>query len=852
MRKLIKIIIIMLMSWAATANVVAQDIICFVVDQQTGDTIPYTSAVYKSTKESAVGSEAGSFRIARHEGMSLTVSAVGYKPRTVKINEKTPEVLRVSLIADSKRMQEVVVKAKRRHKYTRKNNPAVELMKRVIAAKKRTHLENHEYYQFDKYQKITIGANNLTQEELEGKLFQKSPWLRNQVEICPYNNKLILPISVDETLTQHLYRKEPRDTKDIILGQSTKGVSKLVQTGEIVNTVVKDLFKDIDLYDDQIDLLQQHFPSPIGSTAISFYHFYIDDTLYVNQDQCIRLQFMPANQQDFGFRGELYILNDSTLHVKKCDMQLPANTGVNFVDAMKIEQEFSKLSNGDWAQTKDNMIVELAITDLFSRAIVIRTTHMSNYRFDEIPPDKFKGKAKVKYNADSKMKDDTFWTDHRGVELTKSEANMDNFITQMSNTKHFKWVMLGIKVLAENFLETAPHGKPNKFDIGPVNTFISQNFVDGLRLRASGRTTAKLNPHWFGEGYYAYGFKSRKNYYGAKVTYSFNKPEYLPLEFPIRTISFESTFDVMAYSDRFLQHNKDNIFMVLRPKKTEKMFFYNRQTLNFKWETEAGLAMNINLKTESNEPTGGVLEYHKLCDGSLVNKIRMTELKIGLDYRPGQSYVNSKQNRIEVNLNAPRFVLNHTFGLKHFLGGEYDYHLTEASIYKRFWLGSWGNIDTRIMAGAQWSKVPYPMLIMPPVNTSYFEHQGTFNMMEDMEFLNDRYAMFNLAWDMKGKIFNRIPLLKKLKWREYIAFKSIWGHLTDKNNPLLAKNADDPDLYRFPSNTHVMNHEPYMELVVGVHNIFKCLEIDYVRRLTYTAYPGVDVNGVRLGFNIVF
>lgn len=240
----------MLMSWAATANVVAQDIICFVVDQQTGDTIPYTSAVYKSTKESAVGSEAGSFRIARHEGMSLTVSAVGYKPRTVKINEKTPEVLRVSLIADSKRMQEVVVKAKRRHKYTRKNNPAVELMKRVIAAKKRTHLENHEYYQFDKYQKITIGANNLTQEELEGKLFQKSPWLRNQVEICPYNNKLILPISVDETLTQHLYRKEPHDVKDIILGQSTKGVSKLVQTGEVLNTVVKDLFKDIDLYDD--------------------------------------------------------------------------------------------------------------------------------------------------------------------------------------------------------------------------------------------------------------------------------------------------------------------------------------------------------------------------------------------------------------------------------------------------------------------------------------------------------------------------------------------------------------------------------------------------------------------------
>lgn len=853
MKKLIRLLFFFVLFRAAVIPAAAQDIIHgYVVDQQTGDSIPYVNAVYKGMKESAAGTEAGQFRITRHNGMTLTVSAVGYKPRTIKINEKTSSELHVTLIADSKKMKEVIVKAKRRRKYTRKNNPAVELMRRVIAAKERTDLENHDFYQFDKYQKITIGANNLTQEELEGKMFKNFPWLLNQVEVCPYNNKLILPISVDETLTQHLYRKSPRDVKDIVLAQNTKGVSKLVQTGEVVNTIVKDIFKDIDLYDDQIEILQAHFPSPIGSTAVSFYHFYIDDTLYVNQDQCIRLQFMPANQQDFGFRGELYVLNDSTLHVKKCDMQLPAGTGVNFVDAMKIEQEYTRLDNGDWALTTDNMIVELAITDFFSRAIVVRTTKMSNYLFDEIPSGKFKGKAKIKYVSDSRLKDEDFWTKHRAVELTKSEGNMDGFIKQMSETSHFKWIMLGIKLLAENFLETAPEGKPNKFDIGPVNTIVSKNFIDGIRLRASGRTTAKLNPHWFWEGYYAYGFKSHKNYYGTKVTYSFRKPDYQPIEFPTKTISFESTFDVMSPSDKYLMHNKDNIFMFLRPKKAEEMYFYNRQTLNFKWETEAGLATELNLKTESNEPTGGVLEYRRLSDGEIVRKIRMTELTIGLDYRPGQTYVNSKQNRIEVNQNAPQFTLTHTFGLNHFLGGEFEYNYTEVSVYKRFWFGSWGNVDARLKVGAQWNKVPYPMLIMPPVNTSYFEHQGTFNMLEEMEFLNDRFAQFNIAWDMKGKLFNRIPLLKKLKWREYVAFKGIWGHLTDKNNPFLAQNAGDEKLYMFPHTTHVMNNEPYMEFVVGVHNIFKCLEIDYVRRLTYTAYPGIDVNGVRLGFNIVF
>lgn len=823
---------------------------CYVVDWQTGDSIPYANAVYRNLKLGASSDANGHFSIARKVGEQLIITAVGYKSRNIKITAHTSRELKVTLIADSKQLQGIVVKAKRRHKYSRKDNPAVELMRLVIAAKKQTHLENHDYYQYDKYQKVTMAINNLTPDELEGSMFKKAPWLLDQVETCPYNNKLILPISVDETLTQHLYRKNPRDKKDIVLGQSTKGISKLIQTGEALNTIVKDLFKDINLYDDQIDLLQKRFPSPIGSTAISFYHFYIDDTVYVNQDQCIRLQFMPANQQDFGFRGELYVLNDSSLHVKKCDMQLPANTGVNFVDAMKFQQEFTKLSNGEWALTTDNMIAELKLTDLLQRVIVIRTTGMTNYAFAPIEDKQFKGKAKIIYDTNAKMRDNEFWAAHRTTQLTKSEAGMDSFIKRMASTKHFKWVMFASKALIENFIETGSEDKPSKFDIGPVNTFISKNFVDGIRLRASARTTAKFNPHWFFEGYYAYGTRSHRNYYDAKVTYSFNKPEYQPIEFPIRTISFESTSDVESPSDKYLKHNKDNIFMTFRPVKVEQMNFVNRQKINFMWETDYGLATSFEFRTESNKPTGKLV-YEKM-DGTLVDKLRVSEVILGLNYRPGQSYINSKQQRMAVNLDAPEFNISHTMGIKHFLGSDFNTNLTEVSIYKRFWLGSWGHIDTRVHGGAQWNKVPFQFLITPPVNTSYFENQGTFNLMKELEFLNDRYAQFNLAWDLEGKIFNRIPLIKKLKWREYIAFKGMWGHLTDKNNPYLPQNANDTELYKFPINTRVITRDPYMEFVVGVHNIFKFLEVDYIRRLTYTHAPGISKNGIRFGFNLVF
>ena len=239
-------------------------------------------------------------------------------------------------------------------------------------------------------------------------------------------------------------------------------------------------------------------------------------------------------------------------------------------------------------------------------------------------------------------------------------------------------------------------------------------------------------------------------------------------------------------------------------------------------------------------------------DGSFVDKVRMTSFTIGFDYRPGQSYINSKQRRIEVNLDAPQFTLTHTFGLKNVLGGQFNYNLTELSVYKRIWFGSWGKLDTRLKAGAQWNKVPYHLLIMPPVNTSFFEHQGSFNLMENMEFLNDRYAQFNFAWDLEGKIFNRLPLVRRLKWREYVAFKGMWGHLTDKNNPLLPQNAADTKLYKFPEGINVMGKNPYLELVIGVHNIFKMFEIDYVRRLTYTTLPGISKHGIRFGFNLVF
>ncbi|WP_418551697.1 DUF5686 family protein [Prevotella sp.] len=850
-----KILILFLLVLSQVAG--AQTITGVVVEEATGDTIPFPSVQYKKERIATSGNVNGRFSVKRLNGEKLTFSAVGYQELTILIGPNTPSEMRITLKTDTKQLKGVTVKSKR-SKYSRKNNPAVELMKRVIAAKKRTDLANHDYYQFNKYQKITLAINDIKPSELENEKLKNKKWLLNQIETCPYNNKLILPLSVDETVTQNIYRKDPKTEKSIIMGQNSSGVNDLIETGDILNSVLKDVFTDVDLYDDQIRLLQYPFTSPIGKDAIAFYRYYIVDTVYVDRDKCFHLQFLPNNQQDFGFRGELWILADSTLHVKRCNLTLPKKSDVNFVDNLQIIQEYTRLPEGEWALTTDDMFVEMSIAKFLSKAIVIRTTRMSDYAFDELPDKLFKGKTKVLHEANARMRDETFWDKYRSVELTKSESSMDAFINNLSQQKAFKYIIFGVKAFIENFVETGSQNHPSKVDIGPINTLISSNFIDGVRTRISAQTTANLNPHWFLSGYYARGWDSRKDYYKGELTYSFNKKEYLPREFPKRTLTFTSTYDVCSPSDKFMHTDKDNVFTALKWTTVDKMMFYNRQQLSFEREEEWGFRTTISLKTEENEACGNLLfkPLSMVGNEDAMNgpgKFRTTEARIEFRYAPGETFINTKQRRLPVNLDAPVFTLSHTTGIKGVLGGDYNYNFTEASIYKRLWLNSWGKIDILAKGGIQWNKVPYPLLIMPAANLSYIVNDETFNLINNMEFLNDRYASLDVSWDLNGKLFNRIPLLKKLKWREWLGIKCLWGTLTDKNNPTLAANAGDHTLMEFPEGSYIMDSKhPYIELIAGIHNIFKIIHIQYVHRLNYNHLPTATKNGVRLMVRLTF
>ncbi len=848
-------------------SALAQHITGTVTDSKTGELLPFANVVIEGGGATRTD-ENGRYTIAFKAG-KMTVSMIGYGSKTVRVS--SAGVYDVKLVDLSRQFGEAVVTGKR-GKYSRKNNPAVELMKRVIAAKKKSDLRQHDYYSVDRYSKMTFAFNEVTDQVFEDGKFKKFPFLKEHVETCNETGKLILPISVDETVTREIYRKADKTEKTILLGQRSNGINDLFNTGDMLTTVLKDCFTDVDIYDDEVRLLQYPFISPISArSAIGFYRYFIEDTTYVDGDKCIQVDFTPNNAQDFGFSGSLYILADSTYRVKKADLGIPRRSDVNFVESMRVIQEFRHLPSGEQVLYKDDMLVQLKIVNFLQKFQVKRTTEYTNFSFDIIPDKTFKFKGDLYTDINAHMRTEEFWQQHRSEMLTQSEDKMELLIRRLEKVKGFKAVLFVAKAFIENFVETSTDPKkPSKVDIGPVNTMISQNFVDDVRLRLSAQTTANFNPNLFLKGYIAYGFGDKQWKGLGEVTYSFNKKAYLPREFPVNNLTFSYNRDVMSPSDKFLPTDKDNVFTSFKWTTVDHMMYYETFRLFWDREWENGLRLKLQLRTERDEPTASYF-YQSLDEAGMpsVNPdkhrryFRTSDLTAGITYQPGATWINTKQRRIAANNDAPIYSLSHTVGLYEQFGKNYTYNLTEAGVYKRFWMASWGKIDAYLKGGIQWNKVPFPLLIMPAANLSYIMEDYTFNLVDNMEFLNDKYASLMLSWDLNGKILNRIPLIRRLKWREYIGCNVLWGALSDKSNPFLAQNAGDPRLFYFPGSfnangtfdyqSFVMDkNKPYVEVIAGLHNIFKIMHIEYVRRLNYLDRPGTDKWGIRFMFRVTF
>jgi hypothetical protein len=868
MKKAVIGILLMMLCCSMQAQVTGR-----VIDSKTREALDFVNVYYDGKNVGEQTDEEGRFVIKEDSTWKeLSISSLGYQTQTIRLKDfgKNKDIT-VKLVPDTKTLTGVTVTTKRA-RYSRKNNPAVELMKKVIANKKQSDLHAKDFFTYTKYEKMTFSLNEVSDKVFDEGEYKRFAFLKDHVERSPQTGKLILPLTVDETLADVFYRKDPKSEKQVIKGESNKGVTELVNTGEIFTTTLKDVFTDVDIYQNECRLLQYPFRSPIADNAISFYRYYLQDTLFIEQDKVVDVGFLPNNQQDFGFSGHLYILltPDSTFQVRRVELTIPRRSDVNFVENMMISQDFTELESGDRIAATNDMLVELQLTKWLGKFQVQRVTRMSNVSFEEIPRSLFKNiKGNTLREPDASMHDEDFWNEYRQVKLSSSEGKMDSFLDRLTHIKGFSIFLFGFKALVENFVETGDSLHPNYVDIGPVNTIISANHYDGLRFRASALTTANLSPHLFVNGYVAYGTKTHNVYWKGQLTYSFNKKAYLPREFPQHNLSVYWWDDVISPFDKYVPTDKDNMFTAFHASKVDQYHHARELHIDYTRELETGVKLYAQFTRTRNHPVDAL--FYQRLDGvgkpvndptKWLSGITTAQFKVGVTYEPNVTYVNTKQRRIKVNHDAPILSLSYTRGINGFLGGQYNYNLTELGLYKRLWLGQFGKIDTDIKAGAQWNKVPFPLLIHPAANASYIIEDNTFYLISNLEFLNDRYASMFVEWDLNGWLLNRIPLIHKLKWRECVGVNVLWGQLSDKNNPATL-NYSDPNLFYFPGhfqadgtyeqNTVRMNERtPYIEWRVGIHNIFKLVEIDYVRRVTYLHDPNTNRWGIRFKVRMTF
>ena len=671
---------------------------------------------------------------------------------------------------------------KRRGSYSRKDNPAVELMKRVIGHKRMTDPTHRPYRMYDTYQKLTLALNDVTPEQLTEGALSKIPGILDHIEPCFQNNKLIMPVTVSETVKRNLFSNNPKRSQVVMIGERSEGIDQLFQTGDQLVKTLRDFFSDVNLYEDDIRLLRQNFMSPIAKGAISFYRFHIVDTVRVGDDRCIHLAFGPDNSRDIGFSGELYVRDDSTYQLRRCILTVPKQSIVNHVDNMKIWQDFSLLPTGETVLATDDMMIELSLADVFAKSVILRTTRHSGYSFGHIPNAYFSNRLKQNEERRAVQRSEAFWNNFRRVGLTHSEQRMGQLVDNIwQSSPAFRTIGTGVKLLVDNYVET---GKPSKFDFGPLTSTVSVNSIDGLRLRIGGRTTKALSRHVAIEGYYAHGFRSKGNYWSATLR--------------SHGFSLSASRDIRYPSDPLMPTDKDNMFLAWKWGDDSKMLAYSRQQLQYEYAAPSGLTLAAAVNRETYEARGA-LQFDKL---------RTAEMRLTLAYKG--------------------FTLSHATGIDGMFDGECRYNTTEASWKRKTSLRAWGTLDSDIRAGVQWDKMPWTLQFMPAANISYIAQPLTFALIDNMEMMSDRYASAILDWDLNGRLLNRIPLVNRLKLREYLSLRMLWGHWTD-NGCTMPKSG-----------------KPYFEAGVGIHNIRSFLHVEYVRRLTHADMSSANIQGVRI------
>lgn len=820
-----------------------------VIDADTKEAMPFVNILLKGTSVGGVTDMDGNYSIHTSDlsHTEIQFSFLGYKTIVKKIIPGQTQQINIRISQDATLLQEVEVRAgKEREHYRNKNNPAVDLVREMITHKSQNRIEHYDFAEYEQYEKLQMSISTVSDKLKERKFFRKYQWLFENVDTTAVPGKSLLPIYLQEKLTDE-YVKRPHTKKSIVKAEQKVSIDDYIDDQGLSN-YLNYLYNEIDIYDNNITLFTNQFLSPIADSAPIFYRFYITDTLKNETPNLVELSFVPRNPGGFLFQGRLYVTLHGNYAVQKLNMTVNKNINLNWVRELFIDQDFKKSEDGRYHLEKSKMRADFGLSKNGGGLYGERLVSLKYFTTGEIHPEEFYEQPELtsERKIATDLENEKILTISRHDSLSRAESKVYQNIDSLQQMPSFK------RTLDIATLLLAGYKSFGWWELGPVNTFYSFNPVEGFRLRAGGRTTPKFNEHLYFETYAAYGFKDEKWKYFLSATYSFTGRSIR--EFPLKTlrVSYQRDTKIPGQELQFVQ--EDNFLLSFKRGVNDKWLYNNIWSIDYLQEFENHFSYRLGLKNWE-QIAAGRLVFGTAKQDSLtpVNGVTTTELTAELRWAPGEQFYQSKAYRIPIPNQYPIFTLRYTAGIKGLINSQYNYHNISMNVYKRFYFSQFGYTDVVAEGGYIAGQIPFPLLSIHRANQTYSYQLQSYNLMNFLEFVSDSYVSVNFDHYFNGFIFNKIPLLKRLKWREVATLKILYGSIRNENNP-----GRNPELFTFPVNengqttTFSLRDEPYIEASVGVANIFKLIRVDAVKRLSYLDNPNVSNWGIRARFKFDF
>ena len=790
-----------------------------VIDAETKEPLPFVTINFKGTKIGTLSDDAGNFSLETYFATdSLRFALIGYRSRSYFIKRDKSNRLQVELKPSGTDLKEVVVNAKDFE------NPAWRIIRSCIANKSINNRSKLDAYEYEAYSKIEFDLKNFSEKLRKNIFIRPFRFIFNYVDTIDSN--YYLPFFISESLSDFYFRRNPSQKKEIIRGTKTGGMQN-----ESVSRLLSDTYQNINVYDNDILIFGRAFVSPVSNAGFAFYRYYLQDSAFIDNRYCYKISFQPKRKQELTFAGELWI-NDTTFAVKKVQAGIAKDANINYIQSFEFRQEYMHVQKEVWMLQKDELNFEAAILIPHK----LRKQHfigskLSSYKNFVINQEReaefYLNPENIVMQDSSNNKPNDFWTQNRHDSLTKHDKNVYLISDSIPKVPLFKFYLNVVK----------GYNSWGVIDFGPYFTTYSFNAWEGNRFKLSARTNTKFHKHFGLEAYTAYGTSDESIKYGLKANYYFKR-------IPRSLLSAGYRDDVEQFGLAPGIFKDDNI--ITSALRRANIRSYNRVhevNLIFEKDWFNGFGNKFQFKRKELIPLGDLVYDSENTLGQLVNVNKITTVEFSLHTRFAYSerFIGGNFQRISLGTQYPIVDAHFYWVVKGILGGDYSYQKLVLSVKDKIKLGILGTFKYRVESGKIWGNAPYPILELHPGNQSYLLNENTFNTMNYFEFVSDQYASAAISQHFEGLLFNKIPVIRKLNWREVISGKALVGNLSAANR----------DILLLPTNLYTLSY-PYYEVGAGIENIFTVFRVDALWRLSYLDHPNTTPFGIRFKMQFEF